>query len=148
MAFKQPSTEGLAHDFLWCCSKVLPERGRIGIFNRCCYEDVPVVRVHPQLRAHRDAGTAEKPPEHVWRNRYEDINAFECHLHRHGTRIVKLFLHVSEEVQKRRFLERLDGPAKYWKSSAADRAERRRWAECRAAYEEAPTATSTPWAPW
>ena len=147
-AFKEPTGHELGHDFLWRCSNVLPERGMIGIFNRSYYEDVLVVRVHPELLA-RGTGPSDAPPTgQVWRDRFEDINAFERHLHRDGTRIVKIFLHVSRGVQKRRFLERLDDPAKYWKLSAADMAERAHWAEYRSAYEEALTATSTPWAPW
>ena len=148
VAFKQPTTEELGHDFLWRCSKVLPERGRIGIFNRSYYEDVLVVRVHPELLGERSAASGDEPAEHVWQHRYEDINAFERHLHRSGTRIVKLFLHVSRDEQRKRFLERLDDPAKCWKFSPGDLVERKHWDEYRAAYEEALTATSTPWAPW
>ncbi len=147
-AFKQPSAEELGHDFLWRCSKALPERGRIGIFNRSYYEEVLVVRVHPELLARGNAVPGKKPAKTVWQDRYEDINAFERHLHRNGTRIVKIFLHVSWEEQKRRFLERLDDPTKYWKFSVADLAERGHWDEYMAAYEEALTATSTSWAPW
>ena len=147
-AFKEPTRQELDHDFLWRCSKVLPERGMIGIFNRSYYEEVLVVRVHPELLARGRTTSDNGPSEHVWNDRYEDINAFERHLHRNGTRIVKIFLHVSREEQKRRFLERLDDPAKDWKFSASDLAERKYWYEYRAAYEEALTATSTPWAPW
>jgi PPK2 family polyphosphate:nucleotide phosphotransferase len=147
-AFKEPTGHELGHDFLWRCSKVLPERGMIGIFNRSYYEEVLVVRVHPELLARGTSPSAAPPAEHVWRDRFEDINAFERHLHRDGTRIVKIFLHVSRDEQKRRFLERLDNPAKYWKFSAADLAERAHWPGYRAAYEEAITATSTSWAPW
>ena len=148
VAFKEPSAEDLSHDFLWRCSKALPERGRIGIFNRSYYEDVLVVRVHPELLDDRPANSGDEPAGQVWQHRYEDINAFERHLHRSGTRILKLFLHVSRDEQKRRFLERLDDPAKYWKFSAGDLAERKHWYEYQAAYEEALTATSSPWAPW
>ena len=147
-AFKQPSAEELGHDFLWRAAKALPGRGRIGIFNRSYYEEVLVVRVHPELLARGTAVPGKGPAKAVWRDRYEDINAFELHLHRNGTRIVKIFLHVSREEQKRRFLERLDDPAKYWKFSAADLAERGHWDDYMAAYEEALTATSTAWAPW
>jgi len=147
-AFKQPSGEELEHDFLWRCSKVLPERGRIGIFNRSYYEEVLVVRVHPELLVRGKPTSGAEPAANVWNERYEDINAFEHHLHRNGTRIVKIFLHVSREEQKKRFLERLDDPAKNWKFSANDLAERKHWFEYRAAYEEALSATSTPWAPW
>jgi PPK2 family polyphosphate:nucleotide phosphotransferase len=147
-AFKQPSAEELEHDFLWRYSKALPERGRIGIFNRSYYEEVLVVRVHPELLDRRFAASRDGPTEAMWQHRYEDINAFERHLHRNGTRIVKIFLHLSREEQKKRFLERLDDPAKYWKFSVGDLAERGHWHEYQAAYEEALTATSTPWAPW
>ena len=147
-AFKQPSAEELDHDFLWRYSKALPERGRIGIFNRSYYEEVLVVRVHPELLAHQFPASGNVPTESMWQHRYQDINAFERHLHRNGTRIVKIFLHISREEQKKRFLERLDDSAKYWKFSAGDLAERRHWHEYQAAYEEALSATSTSWAPW
>ena len=148
VAFRQPSDEEVGHDFLWRCSKLLPERGRIGIFNRSYYEDVLVVRVHPEMLSRGDASSGKRPLEHVWSHRFEDINAFEHHLHRSGTRIVKIFLNVSKEEQKKRFLQRLDDPSKFWKFSAADLAERRHWDEYQAAYEEALSATSTSWAPW
>ena len=147
-AFKQPSTEELGHDFLWRAAKALPERGRIGIFNRSYYEEVLVVRVHPELLARGGPVSGKKPAKDLWQKRYADINAFEHHLHRSGTRIVKIFLHVSREEQKRRFLDRLDDPAKYWKFSAADLAERGYWDDYKTAYDEALTATSTAWAPW
>jgi PPK2 family polyphosphate:nucleotide phosphotransferase len=147
-AFKQPSAEDLGHDFLWRAAKALPARGRIGIFNRSYYEEVLVVRVHPELLARGGPVSAKKPAKALWQERYADINTFERHLHRSGTRIVKIFLHVSKEEQKRRFLDRLDDPAKYWKFSAADLAERGRWDDYKAAYEEALTATSSAWAPW
>jgi len=126
-AFKQPSTEELGHDFLWRAAQALPERGRIGIFNRSYYEEVLVVRVHPELLARGGPVSGKKPAKTVWQERYADINAFEHHLHRNGTRVVKIFLHVSKEEQKKRFLDRLDDPAKYWKFSAADLAERGHW---------------------
>ncbi len=147
-AFKQPSAEELGHDFLWRAAKALPARGRIGIFNRSYYEEVLVVRVHPELLARGGPVPAKKPAKALWQERYADINTFERHLHRSGTRIVKIFLHVSKEEQKRRFLDRLDDPAKYWKFSAADLAERGRWDDYMAAYEEVLTATSSAWAPW
>jgi PPK2 family polyphosphate:nucleotide phosphotransferase len=147
-AFKQPSSEELGHDFLWRAAKALPGRGRIGIFNRSYYEEVLVVRVHPELLARGGPVPGKGPTKDVWEERYEDINAFEHHLHRNGTRVVKIFLHVSKQEQKRRFLERLDDPAKYWKFSAADLAERGHWDDYMTAYEEALTATSTAWAPW
>ena len=147
-AFKQPSTEELGHDFLWRAAQALPGRGRIGIFNRSYYEEVLVVRVHPDLLARGGPLPGKGPANNVWEDRYEDINAFELHLHRNGTRVVKIFLHVSKQEQKKRFLDRLDDPAKYWKFSAADLAERGHWDDYMAAYEEALTATSTAWAPW
>jgi PPK2 family polyphosphate:nucleotide phosphotransferase len=147
-AFKQPSDEELAHDFLWRYSKALPERGRIGIFNRSYYEEVLVVRVHPELLGRRFAGPSGRPKAAMWRQRYQDINAFERHLHRHGTQIVKIFLNISQQEQKKRLLARLGDPNRYWKFSAGDLAERGHWSEYLAAYEEALTATSTSWAPW
>ncbi len=146
-SFKQPSSEELAHDFLWRYATAAPARGRIGIFNRSYYEEVLVVRVHPELLAN-EFGSAHLVPKHVWRDRFDDINAFEAHLHRSGTRIVKIFLHVSKDEQKRRFLDRLDDPSKLWKFSVADLAERAFWDDYQAAYEEALGATSTAHAPW
>ncbi len=147
-SFKQPSTEELDHDFLWRCVKALPERGRIGIFNRSYYEEVLVVRVHPELLDAERLPPGHASGDRLWRERYEDVNAFERHLERNGTHLVKLFLHVSKEEQRRRFLERLEDPAKQWKFSTADLAEREHFEEYQGAYEEAITATSTPWAPW
>ncbi len=147
-AFKQPSAEELHHDFLWRATKALPEHGEITIFNRSYYEDVLVTRVHPELLER----TGERPPHKdeskFWRHRYDDINAFEHHLHRSGTRLVKVFLHLSRDEQKRRFLDRLNDPSKEWKFSAADLAERAHWDDYQVAYEEALSATSTSWAPW
>ena len=147
-SFKQPSTEELRHDFLWRCAKALPERGRIGIFNRSYYEEVLVVRVHPELIAPQHLPSGSEASSRLWQGRYEDINAFEHHLHRNGTRVVKFFLHISKEEQRRRLLARLDDPAKQWKFSPADLAERSHFDEYQQAYEEALTATSTSWAPW
>jgi PPK2 family polyphosphate:nucleotide phosphotransferase len=147
-SFKQPSLEELAHDFLWPASRVLPERGMIGIFNRSYYEEVLVVRVHPELLDRGKEGSGNRPSEQLWRDRFEDINAFERHLDRNGTKIVKVFLHVSREQQRKRLLNRLDVPDKNWKFSVDDLAERRHWDAYQAAYEEALSATSTPWAPW
>jgi len=147
-AFKQPSVEELSHDFLWRCSKALPELGVISIFNRSYYEDVLVTRVHPELLAKTHELPGNGPDKNFWANRFADINAFEHHLHRGKTRIVKVFLHVSKEEQKKRFLSRLEDPAKNWKFSTADLAERKYWDEYQRAYEEALTATSTAWAPW
>jgi len=145
-SFKQPSAEELDHNFLWRCMKRLPERGRIGIFNRSYYEDVLVVKVHPEL-----LNPHLPPPRRgkaFWKTRYQDINAFERHLTRNGTVILKFFLHVSKEEQKQRFLDRLNEAEKNWKFSASDVAERAFWDQYQQAYEEALTATSTRWAPW
>jgi PPK2 family polyphosphate:nucleotide phosphotransferase len=147
-SFKEPSAEELRHDFLWRCAKTLPERGRIGIFNRSYYEEVLVVRVHPELIAPQHLPSGSEAGSRLWQGRYEDITAFEHHLHRNGTRVVKFFLHVSKEEQRRRLLARLDDPAKQWKFSSADLAERSHFDEYQQAYEEALTATSTSWAPW
>jgi PPK2 family polyphosphate:nucleotide phosphotransferase len=149
-SFKEPSDEELQHDFLWRSAKALPERGRIGIFNRSYYEEVLVVRVHPELARSEGPGGPEggRRAAGGWAERFEDINAFEHHLHRSGTRIVKIFLHLSKDRQKKRLLERLDDPAKRWKFSPADVVERGYWEDYQLAYEEALTATSTPWAPW
>ena len=145
--FRKPSSEELDHNFLWRISNALPERGRIGIFNRSHYEEVVALKVHPEwLEAQRLP--PGHPDEAFWQQRYEDINAFERHLDRNGTRIVKFFLHVSKEVQKQRFLARLDTPGKEWKFNAADVDERARWDDYMRAFDDALTATSTPWAPW
>jgi PPK2 family polyphosphate:nucleotide phosphotransferase len=147
VSFRQPSPEELDHDFLWRISRALPERGRIGIFNRSHYEEVVALKVHPEwLEGQRlPPGTRGKP---FWKGRYEDINAFERHLDRSGTKIVKFFLNVSKAEQKRRFMARLDTPGKEWKFKASDVAERAHWDEYVRAFEDAITATSTPWAPW
>ena len=147
VSFRAPSSEELDHDFLWRISRGLPERGRIGIFNRSHYEEVVALRVHPEWLASQQLPSGAVGPQ-IWEERYEDINAFERHLDRNGTKIVKLFLNVSKAEQKRRFLARLDTPHKEWKFNAADVAERGRWDEYMSAFEDALTATSTPWAPW
>ncbi|MEO8616608.1 MAG: polyphosphate kinase 2 family protein [Luteolibacter sp.] len=144
-SFKKPSTEELDHNFLWRYMKSLPERGRIGIFNRSYYEDVLVVKVHPEWLG---PGQPAKPDKHFWEKRYEDINNFEKHLTRNGTLVLKFFLHLSKDEQKRRFLERLTNPDKHWKFSDADLAERDHWKEYRKAFEDAISATSTKRAPW
>ena len=148
VGFRQPSAEDLRHDFLWRCARVLPERGQIGIFNRSYYEEVLVCRVHPELLVAQHLPDKAKPTKRLWQDRYGEINAFEKHLVQNGTRIVKFFLHISKEEQRKRFLQRLDDPAKQWKFSAADIAERTHFDTYQKAYEEALTATSTPWAPW
>ncbi len=146
-SFKAPSAEELDHNFLWRYMRCLPERGRIGIFNRSYYEDVLVVRVHPELlAAQRLPGGAVR--KKFWRRRYQDINAFERHLARNGTVILKFFLNVSKDEQKRRFIERLDRPDKNWKFSASDLAERAHWGRYMRAYSDCLSATSTKWAPW
>jgi PPK2 family polyphosphate:nucleotide phosphotransferase len=146
-AFKVPSTEELDHDFLWRTNRCLPERGRIGVFNRSYYEEVLVVRVHPQILEKQ-----KLPPQlvtkRIWEERYDDIRALERHLTRNGTVVRKFFLHVSKEEQRRRFLARLDEPKKNWKFSAADVEERACWKDYQRAYEEMIGATATPDAPW
>ena len=146
-AFKRPSDEELDHDYLWRTTKALPERGRIGIFNRSYYEEVLVVRVHPEILG-RQKLPASLVTRRVWTERYEDINAYERYLARNGTLIRKFFLHVSKEEQRRRFLARLDDPSKNWKFEAADLAERDRWDDYMKAYEQALSKTSTNHAPW
>lgn len=147
-AFKQPSTEELDHDFLWRCAKALPERGRIGIFNRSYYEEVLVVRVHQEFIANQRLPRGNPNKKSFWRDRYESINNFEEHLFRNGTRIVKFFLNVSKEQQRRRLLERANDVNKLWKYSPKDVAERAHWDEYTAAYEDMLNATSTEHAPW
>jgi PPK2 family polyphosphate:nucleotide phosphotransferase len=146
-SFKAPSSEELDHDFLWRCMKSLPERGRIGIFNRSYYEDVLVVRVHGELLARQ-----KLPPElvtkRIWEERYEDINAVERYLARNGYVILKFFLHVSRKEQKKRFLERLDEPEKNWKFSSADARERQYWDDYMDAYEDMIRMTAARHAPW
>jgi PPK2 family polyphosphate:nucleotide phosphotransferase len=146
-SFKHPSAEELDHNFFWRYARAVPERGRIGIFNRSYYEEVLVVRVHPELvKAQRipDANINDD----FWSDRFVDINAFERHLTRNGTVILKFFLHLSKDEQRKRFLKRLNDPKKQWKFSAADLAERAYWDDYMKAYEAAISATSTKWAPW
>jgi PPK2 family polyphosphate:nucleotide phosphotransferase len=146
-SFKAPSAEELDHDYLWRTSRCLPERGRIGIFNRSYYEETIVVRVHSDLLRHQ-----KLPPslvtDRIWKERYEDINAFERYLSRNGFVILKFFLHVSREEQKQRFLSRLDEPAKNWKFSLADAREREYWNDYMRAYEDTIRHTAAPHAPW
>jgi PPK2 family polyphosphate:nucleotide phosphotransferase len=146
-SFKVPSAEEWSHTYLWRYSKALPARGMIGIFNRSYYEEVLVVKVHPEILDKADL-PAEDVHKNIWQHRYEDINNFEQHLARNGTTILKFFLNVSKEEQKQRFLERLDTPEKNWKFSSGDIVERGYWDDYMKAFEEAITATSTPWAPW
>jgi len=147
-SFKKPSSEELNHNFLWRCMKVLPERGHIGIFNRSYYEEVLVVKVHPQLVAAQQLPKGDPGKAKFWENRYDDINNFEKHLARNGTRVVKFFLNLSRDEQKKRLLERIDRPDKHWKFSAADAHERTFWNDYQQAYEEMLNATSTKHAPW
>ncbi len=146
-AFKTPSAEELDHDFLWRTTKCLPERGRIGIFNRSYYEEVLVVRVHPQILAGQ-----KLPPElvtkKIWKERLEDIAAMERYLTRNGIAVVKFFLNVSKKEQRKRFLDRLEEPDKNWKFALGDVEERKHWDAYQEAYEEAIRTTATPWAPW
>ncbi len=146
-SFKTPSAEETDHTFLWRYTRRLPERGRIGIFNRSYYEDTLVVKVHPEM-LDRQKLPHGKRGKKFWAGRYDDINALERHLVRNGTVILKFFLHLSKDEQKRRFLERLDRPEKQWKFSPADVAERAHWDEYMEAYEDVLSATSTDWAPW
>jgi PPK2 family polyphosphate:nucleotide phosphotransferase len=146
-SFKGPSAEELDHDFLWRTTRCLPERGRIGIFNRSYYEEVLVVRVHPEL-LERQQLPARLVTRHLWRERLEDIAAQERYLARNGMRILKFFLHVSREEQRKRFLDRLEEPAKNWKFSLGDVAERQRWDAYMQVYEEMVRHTAAPHAPW
>jgi PPK2 family polyphosphate:nucleotide phosphotransferase len=146
-SFKHPSAVDLDHDFLWRTTVCLPERGRIGIFNRSYYEEVLIVRVHPEiLRAQRLP--MESLDGDIWSGRYRSIVDFEEHLHRNGTRIVKFFLHISKEEQRKRFLERIDKPEKNWKFSETDMKERELWKDYMQAYEDCLRATTTETSPW
>jgi PPK2 family polyphosphate:nucleotide phosphotransferase len=146
-SFKSPSSEDLDHDYLWRCMKALPERGRIGIFNRSYYEEVLAVRVHPEFLGKQKL-PSRLVTKRIWDERYEDIRNFESYLSRNGVAVCKFFLHVSRQEQKRRFLERLDNPEKHWKFSTADARERGYWKDYMAAYEEMIRATATEAAPW
>lgn len=146
-SFKHPTYEELDHTFLWRCMKCLPERGRIGIFNRSYYEDVLIVKVHPKLLDSQRIPDL-KVGANLWKERYEDINSFERHLRRNGTLILKFFLNVSKNEQRKRFLKRLKDSRKHWKFSSSDLAERSYWGDYMRAYEDCLTATSTEFAPW
>ena len=146
-SFKQPSVEELNHDFMWRSTKCIPERGRIGIFNRSYYEEVLVVRVHKEL-LERERMPPSLVTKDIWNERFADINAYEHYLSRNGVIIRKFFLNLSKKEQKQRFLSRLEQPAKNWKFSAADITERERWNEYMTAYEEMIQHTATPHAPW
>jgi PPK2 family polyphosphate:nucleotide phosphotransferase len=146
-SFKHPSAEEIDHDFLWRATRLLPERGRVGIFNRSYYEEVLIVRVHPEILLAQNL-PHEAPGGDLWEQRYQSIAGLERHLHRNGTRILKFFLHLSKEEQRKRFLERIDDPEKNWKFSGADLKERRYWKQYEKAYEACLAATSTRRAPW
>jgi PPK2 family polyphosphate:nucleotide phosphotransferase len=147
-SFKQPTADELEHDFLWRTNRHLPERGRIGIFNRSYYEEVLVVRVHPEIL--RSQGLSEELHDEktIWKERYRSIVDLEQHLHRNGTKVIKFFLHLSKDEQRKRFLERIDEPDKNWKFSLADIHERKYWKHYMNAYEDCLNATSTQHAPW
>ena len=147
-SFKQPSAEELDHDFLWRTTRRLPERGRIGIFNRSYYEEVLIVRVHPELIAGQGLPHELRNEMTIWKERYQSIVEHESHLYRNGTRIIKVFLHQSKDEQRKRFLERIDDPDKNWKLSVADVEERKLWKRYMQAYEACLSATSTAIAPW
>jgi PPK2 family polyphosphate:nucleotide phosphotransferase len=147
-SFKQPSTEELKHDFLWRTNRVLPERGQIGIFNRSYYEEVLIVRVHPEILAGEGLPLSALDTQSVWKGRYQSIVDLENHLHRNGTLIVKFFLHISPQEQRKRFLQRIDEPEKNWKFSMADVEERAFWSQYMKAYEKCLSSTSTRNAPW
>jgi PPK2 family polyphosphate:nucleotide phosphotransferase len=146
-SFKTPSEEELSHDFLWRHSKALPEKGRIGIFNRSYYEDVLIVKVRPEVLEKENLPQALVGKQ-FWNQRYEDINMFERHLVRNGTIVLKFFLNISENQQKKRLLKRLEDPDKQWKFSVTDLSERSKWSDYMDAYEDMLNATSTDWSPW
>ena len=147
-SFKHPSAQELDHDFLWRTTRCLPERGRIGIFNRSYYEEVLIVKVHPEILRGESLPTEIVDDDKLWQHRYRSIVDLEKHLHANGTRIIKFFLHLSKEEQRLRFLARIDDPQKNWKLSQADIQERELWPDYQRAYEECLSATSTKIAPW
>jgi PPK2 family polyphosphate:nucleotide phosphotransferase len=147
-SFKHPSAVELQHDFLWRTTRELPERGRIGIFNRSYYEEVLIVRVHPEILRSEGLPPGVAGEQEVWKHRYRSIVEFERHLHANSTRVVKFFLHLSKDEQRKRFLARIDEPQKNWKFSMADIEERSFWKQYMHAYEECLSATSTRKAPW
>jgi PPK2 family polyphosphate:nucleotide phosphotransferase len=147
-SFKQPSADELEHDFLWRTTCRLPERGHMGIFNRSYYEEVLVVRVHPEILRSQGLSEELRDKKTIWEERYRSIVDLEEHLHRNGTRIIKVFLHLSKDEQRKRFLERIDEPDKNWKFSLADVHERKYWKQYIKAYEACLSATSTHHAPW
>jgi PPK2 family polyphosphate:nucleotide phosphotransferase len=147
-SFKHPSAEELKHDFLWRTTRNLPERGQIGIFNRSYYEEVLIVRVHPEILRAEGLPDELMDEKKIWRERFRSIVDLERHLTRNGTRIIKFFLHLSKDEQRKRFLKRIETPNKNWKFSAADVAERKHWKQYMKAYEKCLSATSTEYAPW
>lgn len=147
-SFKHPSAEELDHDFLWRATRQLPGRGMIGIFNRSYYEEVLIVRVHPHILRGQNIPNELIRPKTIWQERFQSMNDLETHLHRNGTKIVKFFLHLSKEEQKKRFLKRIERPDKNWKFCLADVEERKHWSKYMHAYEECLSATSTSHAPW
>jgi PPK2 family polyphosphate:nucleotide phosphotransferase len=147
-SFKQPSADELEHDFLWRTTRRLPERGKIGIFNRSYYEEVLVVRVHPEILRSQGLSEELRNEKTIWEERHRSIRDLESHLFRNGTRTIKIFLHLSREEQRKRFLERIDEPDKNWKFSLSDIHERKYWTQYRKAYEACLSATSTHHAPW
>jgi PPK2 family polyphosphate:nucleotide phosphotransferase len=147
-SFKHPSAEELQHDFLWRTTRNLPERGRIGIFNRSYYEEVLIVRVHPEILRAEGLPDTSADDEAVWHDRYRSIVNLEKHLHRNGTRVIKFFLHLSKEEQRKRFIDRIDKPEKNWKFSPADIEERKFWKDYMRVYGKCLSATSTEQAPW
>ncbi|MEO6050544.1 MAG: polyphosphate kinase 2 family protein [Pyrinomonadaceae bacterium] len=147
-SFKQPSAEELEHDYLWRCQKALPERGRIGIFNRSHYEEVLVVKVHPQYLAGQHLPVGPEKDKRFWKKRYAQIRNWEEMLEENGTHVIKFFLNVSKDEQKKRFLERIDQPEKNWKFNAGDSKERALWDDYMKAYKEAMESTSTAVSPW
>lgn len=147
-SFKHPSAEELDHDFLWRTTRCLPERGRIGIFNRSYYEDVLIVRVHPEILRSQRIPDDGRHSAKIWPQRYRSIIDLEAHLHRNGTRVVKFFLHLSQDEQRKRFLERIEEPEKHWKFSLSDIEERKHWDRYMEAYQACLSATSSKTAPW
>jgi len=147
-SFKKPSLTEVAHDFLWRTALKLPERGRIGIHNRGYYEEVLIVRLRPEYLGAQKIDPARAKQKSFWQERFESIRDHEKHLARNGTAVIKIFLHLSKEEQKKRFLSRLEKPHKHWKFNEADITERARWDDYQAAYQDAITATAVPWAPW
>jgi PPK2 family polyphosphate:nucleotide phosphotransferase len=147
-SFKHPSTEELEHDFLWRTTRCLPERGRIGVFNRSYYEEVLITRVHPEILSSQGLPDESLDKKTLWQDRYQSIIDLEKHLYRNGTRIIKFFLHISKAEQKKRFLQRIDAPEKNWKFSFADIEERKFWHDYMNAYDDCINTTSTYHAPW